>query len=285
MIEHSGKNRAYYDLRRDRVVLPHREQFPDAPAYYQTALHEMGHWTGHPDRLNRPTLVKGIEDGFASPSYAREELRAEICSMMTCARLNLNHDPSRHAAYVGSWIQALRDDPREIYRAARDAQEMSDYVLGHRRDRAPDRPPEAEQAASSPEPAPPPRATEPAPPRNPSEQLRLFQRPPPPSLAQQAAAAVEATRPHPLEEPLAPRRYAGIHAARPPRQESPPRDGVTAAAAQPDRRRPGGLVAQARAAVEEEHGRERERLQHRPGLAEQAREALDRGRDTPARGR
>ena len=53
--------------------------------------------------------------------------------MMTGDRLRLGHDPSRHAAYVGSWIQALRDDPREIYRAAQDAQVMSDYVLDRTR--------------------------------------------------------------------------------------------------------------------------------------------------------
>ena len=135
VIEHSGKNRAYYDLRRDRVILPFKEQFPDAPRYYQTALHELGHWTGHPQRLNRETLTRGIEDGFASPHYAREELRAEISSMITGDRLNLGHDPSRHAAYVGSWIQALRDDPREIHRASRDAQEMSDFLLDRGRSR------------------------------------------------------------------------------------------------------------------------------------------------------
>ncbi len=135
VIEHSGKNRASYDLQRDRVILPYKEQFPNAPSYYQTALHELGHWTGHPQRLNRATLTKGIEDGFASPQYAREELRAEISSMITGDRLNLGHDPSRHAAYVGSWIQALRDDPREIYRASKDAQDMSDYLLDRGRDR------------------------------------------------------------------------------------------------------------------------------------------------------
>ncbi len=135
VIEHSGKDRAYYDLRRDRVFLPFKEQFPDAPSYYQTALHELGHWTGHPQRLNRETLTKGIEEGFASPHYAREELRAEISSMITGDRLGLGHDPSRHAAYVGSWIQALRDDPREIYRASKDAQDMSDFLLDRGRDR------------------------------------------------------------------------------------------------------------------------------------------------------
>ena len=38
--------------------------------------------------------------------------------MMSGARLALGHDPSRHAANAGHWINALRRDPREIYRAA-----------------------------------------------------------------------------------------------------------------------------------------------------------------------
>ena len=144
MIENADKNRAYYDLRRDRIILPYKQQFPTGPAYYQTALHELGHWTGHPDRLNRGTLMQGLEEGFASPHYAREELRAEISSMMTGDRLRIGHDPSRHAAYVGSWIEALKDDPREIYRASQDAQLMSDYVLDRTREKGPKR--EAEPA-------------------------------------------------------------------------------------------------------------------------------------------
>ncbi len=129
VISHTGSNRAYYDLDRDRIVLPFREQFPSGPSYYQTALHELGHWTGHESRLNRHTLTRGVADGTNSAEYAREELRAEISAMMTGDRLNVGHDSSRHASYVGSWIELLRDDPREIYRASRDAQEMSDYVL------------------------------------------------------------------------------------------------------------------------------------------------------------
>ena len=133
VIEHSGDNRAYYDLRRDRVVLPFKEQFPNGPSYYQSALHELGHWTGHPSRLNRRMLLEGIEHGYGSHAYAREELRAEISAMMTGDRLNIGHDPSRHASYVDSWVQKLREDPREIYRASKDAQDMSDYLLGRGR--------------------------------------------------------------------------------------------------------------------------------------------------------
>ena len=149
VIEHSGDNRAYYDLRRDRVVLPFREQFPSGPSYYQSALHELGHWTGHPSRLDRPTLLQGIEHGYGSHAYAREELRAEISALMTGDRLNIGHDPKRHASYVDSWVQKLREDPREIYKAARDAQDMSDYLLGRGRwrEQAPALPDADEQRA------------------------------------------------------------------------------------------------------------------------------------------
>ena len=148
VIEHSGDNRAYYDLRRDRIVLPFKEQFPSGPSYYQSALHEVGHWTGHPSRLNRQTLLEGIENGYGSNAYAREELRAEISSMMIGDRLKIGHDPKRHASYVDSWVQKLREDPREIYRAARDAQEMSDYVLVRGRWREPALDERAEEVAA-----------------------------------------------------------------------------------------------------------------------------------------
>ena len=128
-IEHTAQGRASFDIDGDRVVMPHKERFDSAPAYYQTVLHELGHWTGHSSRLNRATLREGCLQGYGSKPYAREELRAEISSMMTGDRLQLGHDPGRHAAYVGSWIQALREDPREIYRASKDAQEISDYIL------------------------------------------------------------------------------------------------------------------------------------------------------------
>ena len=65
-IEHSGANRAFYDLQRDRIELPFKEQFPNAPTYYQSALHELGHWTGHPNRLNRESLRQGVRQGFRS---------------------------------------------------------------------------------------------------------------------------------------------------------------------------------------------------------------------------
>ena len=81
-VRHVAGDRAFYNLNNDEIVLPERGQFPSANHYYQTALHELGHSTGHPERMNRATLTQGIADGFGSPAYAKEELRAEISAMM-----------------------------------------------------------------------------------------------------------------------------------------------------------------------------------------------------------
>ena len=149
-VRHVRGDRAYYHMKRDEIVLPERGQFPSANHYYQTALHELGHSTGHEDRMNRATLIEGISGGFGSSQYAREELRAEISAMMTGERVGVGHDPARGAAYVEGWIQALEEDPREIRRAAADAQKISDFVLERHRERLAARDPVAVAAVRTP---------------------------------------------------------------------------------------------------------------------------------------
>ncbi len=128
-IEHVAGDRAYYRLAEDKVVLPEPSQFSTRNGYYQTALHECSHSTGHPDRMDRDTLKEGLDKGFGSPEYAREELRAEISAMMTGERVGVGHDPQRGAAYVENWVAVLEKDPHEIHRAARDAQKMTNYLM------------------------------------------------------------------------------------------------------------------------------------------------------------
>ena len=159
-IRHVEGDRAYYRLKTDDIVLPKWEQFPSANQYYQTALHEVGHATGHPKRMNRESLIKGVEAGFGSQTYAREELRAEVSAMMMGERIGIGHDPSRGAAYVESWVEVLEKDPREIRRAAADAQKISDYILEHTRQREAEREPEAAKSVASPVPPVPVRQPE-----------------------------------------------------------------------------------------------------------------------------
>jgi len=126
-IEHDQRDDAFYNRRNDSIHLPPKDAFKDAPGYYGTALHELAHWTGHPSRLNRATLSESYR--FGDLNYAKEELRAELASVFMAAELGVPHDPANHAAYVGSWIKALREDKNEIFRAAHEASIATDFVL------------------------------------------------------------------------------------------------------------------------------------------------------------
>ncbi|MBW9878691.1 DNA primase, partial [Escherichia coli] len=124
-ISHDQVDRAFYRMSTDSIHLPQQASFPSADRYYATALHELSHWTGHASRLDRD-----LSHPFGSEGYAREELRAEIASMIIGDELGIGHDPSQHVAYVKSWIKALQDDPLEIFRAAADAEKIQGFVLG-----------------------------------------------------------------------------------------------------------------------------------------------------------
>ena len=158
-IKHTPGNRAYYTPDPDQIVLPERPQVRSADHYYGTALHELSHASGHERRLDRETFHHAIKAGFGSAPYAREELRAEISAMMTGDCLGIGHHPQdghgNAAAYVKSWIHALDDDPREIYRAAAEASRISEFLVKPARERI--------QQLGSDEPPPPAPAHLPAP--------------------------------------------------------------------------------------------------------------------------
>jgi antirestriction protein ArdC len=123
-ISHNNENRAYYNSKTDQIIMPKRNQFDSADKYYATLLHELGHWTSHKDRLNRD-----IFNRMGTQEYAREELRAEIASMLIGHELSIGHDPGQHIAYVESWIQLLKDKPYEIHAAAADAEKILNYIM------------------------------------------------------------------------------------------------------------------------------------------------------------
>ena len=120
-----GGDRAFYALSTDHIQMPPRCVFRSADGWSSTVLHELGHATGHPSRLNRD-----LRNAFGSPDYAREELRAEIAQMMVCAELGIAEcEFTNDAAYIASWLERLRSDRKEIFRAAADAQRIADYLL------------------------------------------------------------------------------------------------------------------------------------------------------------
>lgn len=114
-----GGSIAAYDRAEDQILMPDRDSFMGSPtsttteSYYATMLHELIHWTGHGSRLDRPF------GRFGDEAYAFEELFAELGAAFLCADLGVTNTPRPdHAAYVASWLKALRDDARTLFRAA-----------------------------------------------------------------------------------------------------------------------------------------------------------------------
>lgn len=126
-IAHDQRDRAFYSRATDSIHLPPQHAFAHPADYYGTALHELGHWSGHPSRLNRQTLNESYR--FGDPNYAKEELRAELTSVFLAAERGIPHNPEQHAAYVKAWVAALKEDKNEIFRAAKDANRAADFVL------------------------------------------------------------------------------------------------------------------------------------------------------------
>lgn len=122
---------AFYSPSEDLVHMTEREGCVSDNAYYSVLLHELAHATGHKSRLDRH-LEDGCTHKFGSTSYAKEELVAEISSAMVCSSVDLFQDDllENTAAYIQSWIQKLKDDPKLLITASGKAQRAADYILG-----------------------------------------------------------------------------------------------------------------------------------------------------------
>ena len=121
-----GLHDAYYRPDEDRIYMPTRSAFDSDEAMIATEGHELVHATGHASRLARDTLRDYHKERAIR---AREELVAEIGASFLMADLGLAYSPRPdHAAYVASWLKALENDPRAIFRAAAAAQAATDWI-------------------------------------------------------------------------------------------------------------------------------------------------------------
>jgi antirestriction protein ArdC len=125
-IVHQWGDSAHFTPALDTITLPMPEQFATQQGYYGTALHELSHWAGGPSRLARETGSR-----FGDDKYAAEELVAELGATFLAAHFGIEAEPHmEHAAYLGSWLRALKADAMALYRAAKLASEATEYLLG-----------------------------------------------------------------------------------------------------------------------------------------------------------
>ncbi|MHA8113686.1 ArdC family protein [Kosakonia cowanii] len=117
-----GQN-AFFSPSNDEVWLPERHLFSDAANFYATGLHELMHWSGGKSRLNREMKGK-----FGSEGYAAEELVAELGSAFLMADLGIVGEV-QHESYIASWLKALKNDKRYIFKAASAASKAHRYLM------------------------------------------------------------------------------------------------------------------------------------------------------------
>ena len=127
-IHHQDGDRACYHPSCDSVKLPHIEQFAENAEYYSTAYHELVHSTGHPSRLNRLERTAC----FGSDAYSKEELVAELGSaaLVQYVGLETPYSFTNSAAYIQSWLKALKNEKRFIVSAAGKAEKAVELILG-----------------------------------------------------------------------------------------------------------------------------------------------------------
>ena len=134
-IHYDDGDKCFYKVSEDAIYLPKPEYFNTSYAANSSALHELGHATGAPNRLNR-----NLNNMFGSDEYAFEELIAEITSCMVSAELFTageddteywEHHLKNHAAYVQSWIECLKKDNTILEKALKQAELASDFLEMH----------------------------------------------------------------------------------------------------------------------------------------------------------
>lgn len=122
-----GGDEAFYRRSSDEIHLPEKKMFNDLPEFYATALHEVGHSTGHKSRLNR-----NLEGAFGSEEYAKEELCAEIASMFIEQDLEIavgDKHIQNNSAYIQHWKKKIKEDPNVLFKAIADAERITKFVM------------------------------------------------------------------------------------------------------------------------------------------------------------
>jgi antirestriction protein ArdC len=116
-----------YSPNDDCIFMPHYHEFNNDNNYYSTYFHELSHSTGHKSRLDRfhKHTVYGDE------RYAFEELIAELGSAFLSLEMGIKPDSKKQAAYLNSWIQALKERPNILYSAASHASKSTNFLINN----------------------------------------------------------------------------------------------------------------------------------------------------------
>lgn len=129
-IEFKTGSKACYNLTSQIITLPPKNSFESVAAFYETAFHEMIHWTQDKSRV-------GIKEQVSEMQYAFNELVAEIGACLLMAELKVPMAEKLLAnsqSYVAGWLKAMKGDSKFIFDAATMASKSVEFLfdfIGH----------------------------------------------------------------------------------------------------------------------------------------------------------
>lgn len=126
-IRHGG-NRAFYRPSEDFIQMPPKHRFDPPGSYYESLLHELGHWSEH--RVGWDSKKAG---------YAMNELVAEMVSCFLATELGVPQGEGieNHAAYLKSWLTEMKNDHSFIFKASTQAGKVTDFLLSYVEEKVP----------------------------------------------------------------------------------------------------------------------------------------------------
>lgn len=111
----------------DYIEMPNRSQFNCIGSFYETALHELAHWTD-----------SRLAFDYEKAGYPFCELTAEISSCFLTTELGIPNGENleNHHAYLKHWLDAMKGDSSFIIRASSHASKVTDFLLSFVREPA-----------------------------------------------------------------------------------------------------------------------------------------------------
>ena len=114
-----GERAAYSPLSHS-IELPRLEVFHEQAGFVATAIHELVHWTA------KDLVPRELSSVFGSSEYAKEELIAELSSLMLLGELGISNENQK--AYLKSWLGKFEESEHEAILA--EALKVSGKVVG-----------------------------------------------------------------------------------------------------------------------------------------------------------
>jgi antirestriction protein ArdC len=130
-VKNDSANSCFYRQDTNSIHMASPQAFSSPNNYYSALLHEVSH-----ARMRETNAVEDFKLSFNPDLYAtsiqeraKEELRAELSAVFTCAKIGLNYDLENHSAYLQSWLKAFKNNPEELLTAANEANKISNAIM------------------------------------------------------------------------------------------------------------------------------------------------------------